>query len=595
MSNPVDFDEVDSHLKDIEKMYTNETLVQRLKMLFNGLKAPRQSREYKVAMIELQRLSAPVTAILLPALAVGILIVMSSGANVNDRVIETQVLEADEVKDLEKIEEFEKPEDQIEDTNIDVPIDSPNVKVEADTPDQPMSPQPQAFDAVMTVKSPVILKNVFGSVRNLGTRGAQLSRFGGDQNTEGAVLRALRWLKLKQRKDGSWGGQAIAMTGLGILTFLAHGEKPGDPECKEFGATVQKALEFLMSKQGGDGRFSGMDGNQYAQPIATYALCEAYGMTLNPNVKEVAIKALAPILKGQHPTGGWTYKMDPGMTDGKYRDDTSYMGWCAQALKAAKLANVYSHSSDEYKQLDKASKLAVKGFQKNAHPDGGFGYTGPGKGGLTSVGSLCMQLLGASNQTEVKKALEVMDSWTPAYQNYADARALAAGIKPEALIKRGKDGKPLINKDTGLEITPQDIALDVAKKKIEPELNPAQKVFLSGSAQYYYYYAAQCKFHQGGKHWENWNRAMKPAYLAAQQRQENAIEDANGKKQAVGWWENMDAHSDRPVMDTCLAALQLMVYYRYLPTTSADAVKVEDEIVATSTDTDDIRVDTGNL
>jgi hypothetical protein len=48
-------------------------------------------------------------------------------------------------------------------------------------------------------------------------------------------------------------------------------------------------------------------------------------------------------------------------------------------------------------------------------------------------------------------------------------------------------------------------------------------------------------------------------------------------------------------MDTCLAALQLMVYYRYLPTTSAEAVKVEEEIVATSTDTEDIKVDTGNL
>jgi len=49
------------------------------------------------------------------------------------------------------------------------------------------------------------------------------------------------------------------------------------------------------------------------------------------------------------------------------------------------------------------------------------------------------------------------------------------------------------------------------------------------------------------------------------------------------------------VMDTCLAALQLMVYYRNLPTTSKEAVQVEEEIVATSTDTDDIKVDTGNL
>ena len=40
---------------------------------------------------------------------------------------------------------------------------------------------------------------------------------------------------------------------------------------------------------------------------------------------------------------------------------------------------------------------------------------------------------------------------------------------------------------------------------------------------------------------------------------------------AQGYYQNTDAHSSRPYMDTCLAALQLMVYYRYLPTTSVKA------------------------
>ncbi|MDR2850043.1 MAG: hypothetical protein LBW77_05830, partial [Verrucomicrobiota bacterium] len=160
MSNHPDVspDEVDSHLKDIEKMYTNETLRQRLKVLFGGLKAPRQSREYKVAMIELQRLSAPVAAVLLPFVVVGLLLVMYSGATANDRIIETTMIEAEEVKDLDKIEEFEKPEEQVENMDIDIPVNSPNVQVESNAPNQPVSPQPQAFDAVMTVKSPVILK-----------------------------------------------------------------------------------------------------------------------------------------------------------------------------------------------------------------------------------------------------------------------------------------------------------------------------------------------------------------------------------------------------------------------------------------------------
>jgi hypothetical protein len=528
MSDHVDMNEVNSHLREINEMYTDETYWHRLKKLFTGLKAPRQSKEYKEAMIEMQRLSAPIAAILLPMLAVGLLMVMTAGSDDADLLIETQILEAEEFKDLDKIKELEKPPDQVEDMNIDVPIDNPNVTVN-DQPDQPMSPQPQTFDTVMTVRSPVILKNIYGSTRNTGTRGASLARFGGDKMTEDAVLRALRWLKKNQKPDGSWDKNKVSMTGLAVLTYLAHGEKPG--ESVEFGPTVQKALEFLLGQQNkANGRLPG----NYDHPIATYALCEAYGMTLNPNVKTAAELALGPLIKGQHPTGGWTYNMDPNVNkeDGKYRDDTSYMGWCAQALKAAKLAKL------NVEGLDKASKLAIKGFKKNANPNGGFGYTSPGAGGLTSVGTLCMQLLGASNESEVKKSLDLMDSWQPSFE------------------AKGPQG---------------------------------------GSLQYYFYYATQCKFHAGGKRWENWNKEMKPIYVKAQQIEKNAIKDANGKDCDIGWWTNGDAHTDRPVMDTCLAALQLMVYYRYLPTTSAEAVKVEEEIVATTTDTEDIKVDTGNL
>ena len=43
-------------------------------------------------------------------------------------------------------------------------------------------------------------------------------------------------------------------------------------------------------------------------------------------------------------------------------------------------------------------------------------------------------------------------------------------------------------------------------------------------------------------------------------------------------------------MGTCLAALQLMVYYRYLPTTSLKATQVEPDIKEAATATDDVKV-----
>ena len=572
MSDNLSMDEVNANLKKIDEMYSRDSFGRRMKTLFTGLKAPRQSKEYKAAVIELQRLSAPLSAFLLPLLLLGMMGLMSSGSSVDDRIIETTVMEAEEVKALDDTEEVKPPEDfQMDEINVDLPvIDGASVQASVDIPgpvnNQAVSPRPQAFDAVMAVKSPVILKNIYGTTRTTGTRGAQLGKFGGDQVTEDAVVRSLRWLKSKQQNDGSWGGQKIAMTGLGVLTFLAHGEKPG--ESPEFGETVQKALEFLTSNQNSDGRFKGMDGNQYAHPIATYALCEAYGMTLNPNVKAAAEKALVPIIKGQHPTGGWTYKMDPNPEKtaehgevGKYRDDTSYMGWCAQALKAAKLSNIHADG------LEKSIKLSIKGFKANAHKDGGFGYTSPARGGLTSVGVLCMQLLGAANEPEVKKSLDLISTWTPTFSSMT---AL------DELMSKGAK-------------------LEDAKKQFAPKVPEEEKMFYNQSAQYYFYYATQCKFHEGGKQWDNWNKAMKPRYVKAQIIEKGAYTDTKGKTQDAGYWKNVDAHSDRPVMDTCLAALQLMVYYRYLPTTSEKAVKVEEELTATSTDTEDIKVDTGNL
>ncbi len=572
-NHDIGIERIDAGLKEIERKYSNETLVRRLKVLFGGLKAPRQSREYKAAMIEMQRLSAPVAAVFLPAVAVGLLVVMSSGAAIEDRIIETQVLEAEEFKELEVVQEFEKPDDQqFETLDIDIPVVSTDVQVQSAAPvasSQPVSYQPQTIDAVMQIKSPVILKNIFGTTRDTGTRTVKIAQFGGDPQTEEAVMRALRWLKKKQQPDGSWSRQKVAMTGLVVLSFLAHGERPGDSQ--EFGETVQKALEFLIKNQRADGKFNGMDGNEYAHPIATYALCEAYGMTLNPNVKAAAEKALVPIIKGQHPTGGWTYKMNPNPeANGKYRDDTSFMGWCAQALKAANLARIQADG------LEKAMKLAVKGFKANAHPSGGFGYTSPGTGGLTSVGCLGMQLLGASNESEVKKALDVIGTWTPTFSQYAPVAAEMKNIKKED-VKEGSS------------------AFATAKSRLAPKVPEEERRFYTASPQYYFYYATQCKFHQGGRHWDNWNKAMKPRYVKAQQIEKKAIKDVKGVDRDIGWWENADSHSVRPVMDTCLTALQLMVYYRYLPTTSKEAVMVEDEIVATSLDDEDIPIDTGNL
>ena len=61
------------------------------------------------------------------------------------------------------------------------------------------------------------------------------------------------------------------------------------------------------------------------------------------------------------------------------------------------------------------------------------------------------------------------------------------------------------------------------------------------------------------------------------------IEDASGKPREIGHWVNGDTYN-YDVMATCLAALQLMVYYRYLPTTQLKATEVEADVESLSKD-----------
>jgi hypothetical protein len=513
----------DQALKEINDLFNEDSYITRIKKMINGFGCPRDSREFKSARIEAQRLAAPACAVMIPLVSIVLMAVLATGKISNTYEVKVEILETKEVEELEK-EKLVEPEPietdiQIE-TDVTVPIDTPLATTTA-----PVTQQPASVDAVLQVKSPVIMRGIFGS-RNPGMQGQLRKRFGGDDKTEAAVMAALRWLKKNQASDGSWPQHKVAMTGLALLSFLAHGEKPG-ASCPEFGETVKKAIEFLVKSQEANGRIS----SSYQHTIAAYALCEAYGMTMNPDVKVAAAKAVQVLIDGQTPTGGWCYGLVPSDDN-----DTSVMGWCAQALKAAYLSNVFSEKGP----LEQAMKKAIKGFQGNHNPSGGFGYRSPGAGGLSAVGTLCLQLLGSGKGPEVRSTLILMEPWMP-----------AISVKDPA-AKAPKDAKDA----------------------------PVLAGVIGGCTQYYYYYATQAKFHEGGKTWDSWNAKMKPNYLKALIIEKGVYTDHLGKLQDIGHWVNDDAHTDRPVMDTCLAALQLMVYYRNLPTTQAAAIMDELGITA---------------
>jgi len=539
--------EQEQALSEIAKQFHQTTFMERMSILFNGLNAPKDSREYKLARIEVQRLTAPACAIVLPCLFIGTIVLFASTQAAPQQEWAVEVNEVEEVQELEKppIEHIdnEMPECEFE---FDIDLPTPVDQVIMDT----VTAQPAEFDSVLPTKSPVMISQIYSS-RNPGARGTMVGRF--SRNAHGnatSVHIALRWLKKNQNVDGSWPRCKPAMTGLALLCFLSHGETPG--ASAEFGDTVQKAIEYLVYSYK-NSRWEGSDGHEYAFPIALYALCEAYGMTSNPNIRPVVEDALKRMINGQHPSGGWDYNMK--QSD---RDDTSYMAWCAQALKAAQMARMFSNDPEWKQKLDRACKLSNNGFIKNSGQSGGFGYTGPGNSGFNGLGVLCMQFHGAANHPSARNTISLMDAWVPGW--FANEAEWKASGMPGGVI-HGHTGCP----------------------------------------QYYYYYATQAKFHDSERRFKPWFEAIDAAYIKAQKVEKNAYPDHNGKLQDIGWWENPDQHTDdasrqMPVMDTCLAALQMMTPYRYLPTGKETAVNIDANILdAIANDANEVKLNIGNL
>ena len=569
----IDEEEMKEQLAEEMAKYEEEGYFKRLFKMFAGLGKKHSSREYKEAVIELQRQIAPLLAILVPVIGAVILFVVTSMEGPKGEKYDVEIAEVtqDDTPDEEPPPPAEvepPPELDTPDIQLDTPTVSPVETADvAPASNEPVSMKPATVDAMLNIKSTMKLKSVAGTARSAGMRGDFLKggKMYGDATTERAVLMALRWLKATQAPNGSWGTKPelgltkgmdqAAGAGFAVLTFLAHGETPAS---KEFGPTVEKALNYLIDsvyvvkdKSGKEVKdpngntpyvkMRGASGSEYGFLIGTYALCEAYAMTKNPNARAAAEKTLARIISGQTATGGWNYNMARITKDGP--DDISYGGWAMQAIKAGKMAGMHPEGMEEC--IKKAIKcLKTRNYSEKA----GFVYRATtnhkgGSGGLGGVGCLAMQLLGYAKEPEVANALRVMSNWAPTL----DAKHMSG----------------------------------------------------AQNSQYYSYYAAQCKYQAGMSPnatpanktlWMKWNAEMKALYPKAiitcvdpATKAPLTINDPAGKPQPIGHWVNKD-HYNYDVMGTCLAALQLMVYYRYLPTTQLKAAEVEADVEVLSKD-----------
>lgn len=551
-------------IKALGEKFEEKGYFSRLIDMFKGLGKPKNSPEYKMARLELQRQQAPLIAIVSVVLLVVVLIVVTQITKPPAQQIFVTTVEQDKPdEEEEQVEEEPPPPDPPEITPPDITLDVPNPGPPSDMAPTPSPPSPQVsvspapVDSVHNVVSPVKMRSMVQS-RHPGAIGARTGGGAGfgDPTTEACVMKVLWWLKATQNKAGYWGEKkkekdvrVLANTALAVLTYLAHGEYPGSPSpyMKDFGPVVQRAIDYIMKSVKETPRgvtMEGSDTNEYAFLICTYALCEAFGMTKNPDIKDIALVCLERIVKNQSPTGGWDYKLNKTSS----RDDVSYAGWAIQALKAGKMAGLKPDG------LDECIKKAIRCLQTRNFDKGTFKYTAIQRvvnhPGLAGVGCLAMQLLGYGSLNEVSSALAYMRNWKPSFEGSDiphEGKAHASNVCP----------------------------------------------------QYYCYYATQCKYQAGMKegatktdqqNWFDWNKAMKAYYPAKIINLEAKVKDWSGQEHKQGYFKNTDKYTSRPYMDTCLVALQLMVYYRYLPTTQTAAAKED-----TEEDTSKKAVDSGDV
>ncbi|MDK1031257.1 MAG: terpene cyclase/mutase family protein [Planctomycetia bacterium] len=217
------------------------------------------------------------------------------------------------------------------------------------------------------------------------------------EDLESSVSRGLHYLAATQTPQGCWSGSYGAypgIVGLGIMTFLAHGEIPGEGK---YGKTIIKAVNYILSKKQSNGLLAGSGAAMYNHGFATLALAEVYGqMPENERVGKALKAATDLIIRAQNSMGGWRYSV------GSTSSDITVTGCQMMALRAAANAGMEVPA-----KTIKAGAEYIRGL---ACAGGGFGYTSPSGPNTvrSAIGVVVLSLTGYYRHPEVKAGADFL-------------------------------------------------------------------------------------------------------------------------------------------------------------------------------------------
>ncbi|MBK9388411.1 MAG: terpene cyclase/mutase family protein [Planctomycetes bacterium] len=352
------------------------------------------------------------------------------------------------------------------------------------------------------------------------------ARLAGGAGTESAVQSGLRWLKEHQSEDGRWDADAfhrhceavpcdgdgasshdVGLTGLALLAFLGDGHHPNRKT--PYQRVVRSGVTWLvenMSEGHDDGLIGGRSNHafMYDHAVAALALCEAYLLSQQENLRGPAQRAVNFVLRARNPYKAWRYEAPPNG-----ENDSSITGWMVRILKTAEDAGL---------DVDKAAYEGARSLfdELTDSSTGRCGYINRGEPPARPTGKA--------------------DKW-PA----ANSESLTA----VALLSRFFLGE-----------TPQKNPLLSAHAELMLSKLPAWKGDDVRTVDLYYWvHGASAMFLMGGKYWEKWNNAMKPTLVVAQRKDGHL----------AGSWDPVDPWGEDGgrIYSTAMCVLCLQVYYRY--------------------------------
>lgn len=337
--------------------------------------------------------------------------------------------------------------------------------------------------------------------------------------TEEAIELGLAFLARTQRKDGRWRLQDYdtevlirsdtAATALSVLAFQGAGYTHRQ---FKYAPNVAKGIAFLVANQKPDGDLylpqdpaSDQNGWLYSHSIAALALCEAYGMTQDPTLKEPAQRAVKFMVDSQDPQyGGWRYRPGRGT-------DTSVTGWFMMALQSAQLAGL---------EVPPSTKAGVQRWLVASKGEGAESY-------------LYRYNPNAANTPAQKHGLIP----NPTMTSVGLLMGLYNGSK--------KDNPEMIR------------AADYLLTHVPQEGNTEKSL----RDTYYWYYSTQVMFHMGGDHWKKWYENLYPMLVRTQVREGGM----SGSWEPLGDVPDLWGKYGGRLYVTTMNLLSLEVNYRHLP------------------------------